>query len=91
MGDMYEKEKIETLSDTIDLMCSKDYNHRLIAEYYQTKIRYDKLHKMIVKYEANTLNFEPNCPIELLMEQAEYMGKYLHILEVRAEIEGIEL
>jgi hypothetical protein len=91
MGDMYEKEKIETLSDTIDLMCSKDYKDRFIAEYLQTKIRYDKLHKMIVKYEANTLNFEPSCPIELFMEQAEYMGKYLHILEVRAEIEGIEL
>lgn len=79
------------LVDTISLMQSDDYKERFIAEYLQTKIRYDKLHKMIVKYKANTLNFEPNCPIELFMEQAEYMGKYLHILEVRAEIEGIEL
>ena len=82
---------VKDLVGTISLMQSDDYKERFIAEYYQTKIRYDKLHKMIVKYEANTLNFEPNCPIELLMEQAEYMGKYLHILEVRAEIEGIEL
>ena len=79
------------LVDTISLMQSDNYKERFIAEYLQTKIRYDKLHKMIVKYEANTLNFEPSCSIELLMEQAEYMGKYLHILEVRAEIEGIEL
>lgn len=76
---------------TISLMQSDDYKERFIAEYLQTKIRYDKLHKMIVKYKANTLNFEPNCPIELLMEQAEYMGKYLYILEIRAEIEGIKL
>jgi hypothetical protein len=82
---------VKDLVGTISLMQSDDYKERFIAEYYQTKIRYDKLHKMIVKYEANTLNFEPKCPIELLMEQAEYMGKYLYILEVRAEIEGIEL
>lgn len=79
------------LVGTISLMQSDDYKERFIAEYLQTKIRYDKLHKMIVKYKANTLNFKPNCSIELLMEQAKYMGKYLHILEVRAEIEGIEL
>ena len=48
MGDMYEEEKIETLSDTVYLMCSKDYKDRFKAEYYQTKIRYDKLHKMLV-------------------------------------------
>ena len=48
MGDMYEEEKIETLSDTIDLMCSNDYKDRFKAEYYQTKIRYDKLHKVLV-------------------------------------------
>lgn len=82
---------VKDLVGTISLMQSDNYKERFIAEYLQTKIRYDKLHKMIVKYEANTLNFEPSCPIELLMEQAEYMGKYLHILEVRAEIEGIEL
>ena len=82
---------VKDLVDTINLMQSDDYRERFIAEYLQTKIRYDKLHKMIVKYKANTLNFAPNCPIELLMEQAEYMGKYLYTLEVRAEIERIEL
>ena len=33
------------LKDTIDLMTSEDYKDRFKAEYYQTKIRYDKLHK----------------------------------------------
>ena len=82
---------IKFLNDTISLMQSVDYKERFLAEYYQTKIRYNKLHKMIVKYEAGTLDFEPSCSIELLPEQAKAMGEYLHRLEIRAEIENIEL
>ena len=79
------------LKDTVILMGSDDYKDRFKAEYYQTKIRYDKLHKMIVKYEAGTLNFEPKCDIDLLKDQKSHMGLYLYTLEVGAEIEGIEL
>jgi len=79
------------LKDTIKLMQSKDYKERFKAEYYQTKIRYQKLHSMTIKYEAGTLNFEPFCSLELLNEQKKYMGMYLHTLEVRAEIENIKL
>lgn len=79
------------LKDTIPQMNSEDYKERFKAEYNQTKIRYWKLHAMIVKYEAGTLTFEPTCPIDLLKEQASCMGNYLYTLEVRAEIEGIEL
>lgn len=79
------------LKDTIKLMESEDYKERFKAEYYQTKIRYDKLHKMIIKYEAGTLNFTPTCSKELLKEQAMYMGNYLRTLEIRAEIENIDL
>ena len=79
------------LDFTIDLMRSADYKERFEAEYYQTKIRYGKLHKMLIKAEAGTLDFKPTCPLELLKEQKQYMGMYLHALEVRAEIEGIEL
>lgn len=79
------------LKDTIELMNSEDYKERFKAEYFQTKIRYDKLHTMTIKYEAGTLNFEPSCSLELLKEQKSYMGNYLKILEVRAEIEGIDL
>ena len=32
-----------------------------------------------------------DCPEYLLREQQKIMGEYLHILEVRAVIEGIEL
>ena len=79
------------LKDTIKLMESGDYKERFKAEYYQTKIRYEKLHNMLVKYEAGTLNFTPSCSLELLSKQARYMGMYLHCLEIRAEIEKIEL
>lgn len=79
------------LKDTIEMMNSEDYKERFKAEYYQTKTRYDKLHKMIIKYEADTLGFVPNTPIHLLEEQTKYMGNYLRILEIRAEIENIEL
>ena len=79
------------LKDTIEMMNSEDYKERFKAEYLQTKIRYEKLHKMCVKYEAGTLNFTPKCSLELLLEQKRHMGMYLHSLEVRAEIEGISL
>lgn len=79
------------LKDTVEMMNSEDYKERFKAEYYQTKIRYDKLDKMTVKYEAGTLNFTPNCSLEILKEQKKYMGNYIRMLKIRAEIEGINL
>lgn len=67
------------------------YVSRMIAEYHELKDKYTKLHRMLVKYEAGTLDFEPTCSIELLEHQANVMGEYLHTLEVRAEIEKVEL
>lgn len=79
------------LKDTIDLMTSEDYKERFKAEYYQTKIRYNSLHKMLVKLSAGKLEFTPTCPTNVLMTQERYMGEYLKQLEVRAVIEDIEL
>lgn len=70
---------------------SDDYKVRVSLEYSQLKERYDKLHSMIVKYEAGTIAFKPNCPLEILKKQAAAMGQYLYILEVRAEIENIPI
>lgn len=67
------------------------YQVRMVNEYRELKDRYQKLHKIIVKYEAGTLDFELNCSIELLKRQAKAMGEYLYILEVRAEIEDLAL
>ena len=79
------------LKDTVELMNSENYKERFKAEYLQTKIRYDKLDAMTVKYEAGTLNFTPSCPLELLKEQKKYMGNYIRTLRIRAEIENIDL
>lgn len=79
------------LVETADMMNSPDYKERFKAEYWQIKIRWRKLHRMLVKYEAGTLDFEPSCSLELLKKQDFYMGSYIHILEIRAEVEGIEL
>lgn len=80
-----------TLADTIPYMNSSDYKDRFIGEYWQTKIRYDKLHDMTVRYEAGKLNFTPTCPLDLLKEQKKYMGMYLNKLEIRAVLEEIDL
>ena len=79
------------LKDTISLMLSDDYKDRFKAEYYQTKIRYNKIHKIIVKHEAGKLDFELDNSIELLKNQETIMEKYLYTLEIRALIEGIDL
>lgn len=67
------------------------YVSRMITEYHELKNKYTKLHRMLVKHEAGTLDFEPTCSIELFKHQANVMGEYLHTLEVRAEIENVEL
>jgi len=88
---------IVTLSDTCEMMMSKDYKDRFIAEYVQIKIRHSKLKKMLVKYEltkllkTDYLGFIPLCSIELLSKQLEIMERYMATLEERAIIEEIEL
>ena len=77
------------LKDTVDMMLSDDYKERLKAEYLQTKIRHEKLQRMLGKWDM--LNFVPLCPKYVLSWQLRVMKGYLEILEERADIEGIEL
>lgn len=96
-------EKKLKLRDTAELMNSSDYKDRFCAEYAQTKIRYEKLKAYNNKIEASRRTHEypftpkqveeppHDCPESLLREQQSAMGQYLHTLEVRAEIEGIDL
>ncbi len=79
------------LKNTIAAMVDGSYKARFAAEYWQTKIRYDKLHDMITSYDAGTLDFKPTCDMSLLRHQASMMGQYLYDLEVRAKIEDIDL
>ena len=50
-----------------------------------------KLRMMLEKYKAGKLDFEPTCPICTLETQSVWMLKYLDILELRANLEGIDL
>lgn len=79
------------LKDTISMMTSSDYKERFKAEYYQVKIRYEKLETMIEKWDAGELNFVPTCPRKIYDEQLAHMMNYMYILEHRAELEGIDL
>ena len=89
------------LKDTVTMMNSTDYKERFKAEYQQTKIRYEKLKAFNNKIEASertqygrTKQIEMpthDCPSDLLRQQQSVMGEYLHLLEVRAVIEGIDL
>ncbi len=89
------KNYFPTLAGTVDLMNSDNYKNRMIAEYHQTKIRYEKLKDFCNRIEAAqwTEKEEPkhDCPLWVLKGQQKAMGEYLHFLEVRAIIEGVEL
>ena len=92
------------LQETGTLMLSKDYKERFKAEYWQTKFRYEKLKKLNTKIEAGDLSskvfedgsckyldFKLVAPKEMLRRQQSVMEEYLHILELRAVVEGIDL
>lgn len=80
-----------TLIDTASMMLSDDYRERFKAEYYQLKIRYEKLYIMITRWDKGNLDFKPDCPRSLYSLQMDSMKLYLTALEARAKIEGIEL
>lgn len=67
------------------------WQERMKREYRETKERYEKLNRLLVKHAAGTLDFTLKCPIELLKAQCEHMSDYLYTLEIRAEIEGVNL
>lgn len=91
--------KVHSDGDASQIICNEEsggksmesWKERMINEYREVKERYEKLHNMLVKYDAGKLEFTPSCPIDLLREQASVMGRYLYILEERACIEDIKL
>lgn len=89
------------LSETVEMMISDDYKERFRAEYYQTKERYERLKSFNNELEAASRTSygiskrvempKHDSPEDLLKDQQRAMGEYLHILEIRAVIENIEL
>ena len=82
---------ITELKQTVELMNSSDYKERFKAEYYQLKIRYDKLHNMCEKWDKNELDFTPTCSRFTYARQLNAMAFYLKVLEERAVVEKVEL
>lgn len=79
------------LKDTVQQMLSEDYKDRFKAEYYQVKIRYDKLVDMLDRWDKGQLSFPPTCPRELLWRQVTVMEDYMDLLIERSIAEGIDL
>ena len=83
------------MSDTIGKMLSKDPKDRMWAEYWQTKIRYRKLKAFANRIEAARLQGNPepqhSCSYDLLRKQQSIMGEYLHVLELRFAIDGLDI
>lgn len=82
----------EKMEEENSRLCEPDtWQERMRREYRETKERYEKLHRMVTKFEAGVLEFTPKSSIELLRQQKKHMGEYLHDLEVRGYVEGVEL
>ena len=93
------------LKETANVMGSLDYKERFKAEYWQLKIRLEKLRKFNLRIKAGRMMNEMlcqesdkidrvpkhDCPDWLLGDQQRVMEDYLDILEERAIIENIDL
>ena len=79
------------LKDTIEMMNSGNYEDRFKAEYYQLKIRTDRLKNILDEWENGRLHFVPTCQKETLSEQLRIMTAYMAILDSRAGQEEIRL
>lgn len=82
---------LEWAADLINLTShgQTDYKERFEYEYAQLEERTRRLGHMLDNWDA--LNFEPDCPREMLAEQHAAMMDYKAIMEQRAKIEGVKL
>lgn len=77
------------LKDTVEMMTSDDYKERFKAEYWQLKIRRDKLQNMVDNWD--NLDFTPTCAYSTYVCQLLAMEDYMTLLRNRAEQEEVEL
>ena len=86
-------------ADTIELMTSPNYKDRLAAEYIQTKIRYDRLYRVIMdylagrdlRYAGKEMENALKTQNDILIEQLRTMEAYLNILEIRARRDNVDI
>lgn len=75
------------LKETINEMLSDDYIDRFKAEHKQLVIRINNLNDYIKYYKRNISTLE----LYLLSKQLNAMIEYRNILELRADIDKIDL
>lgn len=70
-----------------------EYVNEFIKTYNTIKNEYKKLEKIVIKMEAGVLdeNLSPKCDKRYLIEQKRYLGEALRIMQIRSEIEKIDL
>lgn len=74
-----------------------NWQERMKEEYVQLRGRYEKLKAHNNRIEVKrclgpcTEKAEDDYRFNLMREQLSVMGEYLHLLELRAELEGIDL
>lgn len=82
---------VDKLGTAENKSVTPEWQVRFKEEYRDLKNRQAKLHNMLVKFDAGTLDFKPTCPVELLRQQEIVMSEYMRILEIRAQMEGVIL
>lgn len=84
------EERLQSLELSVEYMLSDDWKKRFIAEYAQLVSRLDALESLFWDTEDD-IPKNLNCPSGLLSLQMDRMIEYIQILEIRAEIYGIDL
>lgn len=79
------------LRQTVAMMQSDNYKERFKAEYCQVAIRFQKLQRMLEKWDKGELDFCLTCPRSTYNMQIKAMADYLAVLEARAVMEDIIL
>jgi hypothetical protein len=94
-GDYRERFKAEYLQTKIRYEKLKAFNTKIEASYRTGgNVPLDPHSVRPECFEKGNVVVEMpphDCPEDLLREQQRVMGEYLHLLEVRAVIEGIDL
>ncbi len=83
------KEKIWTIDFTKNLMISENWKDRFIAEYWQAKIRYDRVYCIIMDYKLGYSTININLDAEL--DKLSILQDYIEQLEKMAKIYNIYL
>lgn len=81
---------LDDLRKSTEYMNSDDWKKRFIAEYAQLVTRIDRLLSVLWE-EDEEAQKKLNCPMNLLSMQIDKMSEYQQILEIRAELYGIDL